>query len=259
MGKKGDIRIGCSGWAYHHWRGRFYPVAHKPHAWFTFYTTFFDTVEINNTFYRLPSVETFKAWQRQAPQRFVYAVKASRYLTHMKKLHKAREPLKKFLDRVYLLQPHVGPILYQLPPHWRLNRGRLESFLDVLPQHLLHVFEFREQSWLVEDVFQLLAERNVSFCTHDSPGLAVPRLAVGPITYVRLHGAGGTYQGSYPDAVLDRWWGWMKEQVKAGKDLYVYFNNDAEAHAVFDALRLKHKAGLPARTRTERGESHVHR
>jgi uncharacterized protein YecE (DUF72 family) len=171
-------------------------------------------------------------------------VKANRFLTHMKKLKDAREPLDNFLSRALLLREHLGPILYQLPPRWRLNRQRLESFLDLLPSGPLHVFEFREQSWMVEEVFRLLEERGVSFCAHDMPGLAVPRRAVGPIAYVRFHGTGAKYQGGYSDSTLRDWWDWMREQVKAGKDLYVYFNNDVEAHAVYDAQRLKAMAGL---------------
>lgn len=245
MAEQRTIRIGCSGWNYPHWRGRFYPQEQPPQEWFGFYARFFDTVEINNTFYQLPQAKTFQAWRAQAPEGFRYAVKANRYLTHLKKLKEPAEPLRRLLDRVRLLGAHLGPILYQLPPHWHLDRQRLEAFLDLLPADLLHVFEFRDRSWMVEEVFGLLEERGVSHCTHDLPGLAVPRRAVGPIAYVRLHGVGGLYQGSYPTSMLRSWWQWMEEQVKSGKDLYVYFNNDAEAHAVSDALRLRQMAGLP--------------
>src|SRR5262249_50155662 len=182
MTRKEKIHIGCSGWNYRHWRGRFYPEEQKPEQWFGFYAGVFDTVEINNTFYHLPAAQTFKAWRAQAPAGFIYAVKANRYLTHLKKLKDVRRPLKKFLDRARLLEEHLGPILYQLPPHWRLNRERLESFLDLLPEDLQSVFEFRDQSWMVEEVFELLDERGVSFCAHDLPGpdeLDVPRRAVG--------------------------------------------------------------------------------
>ena len=120
------IRIGCSGWNYDHWRGRFYPEEAPPKQWFEFYAGAFDTVEINNTFYQLPAAQTFKAWREQAPDGFIYAVKANRYLTHMKRLKDAKAPLKRFLDRARLLREHLGPILYQLPPRWRLNLERLE-------------------------------------------------------------------------------------------------------------------------------------
>jgi uncharacterized protein YecE (DUF72 family) len=248
MAKRGNIRLGCSGWSYAHWRGLFYPQEQSPQEWFAFYSTFFDTVEINNTFYQLPSVKTFEAWRAQAPRGFLYAVKANRYLTHMKNLKEAEAPLRNLLDRVRLLGEHLGPILYQLPPHWHLDLHRLGSFLDILPEDLLHVFEFRDQSWLVEDVFALLEEREVSYCIHDLPGIVAPRRAVGPIVYVRFHGVEQKYQGGYPAPTLRSWWKWMKEEIRNGKDLYVYFNNDAEAHAVHNALRLKQMAGLPTRT-----------
>lgn len=237
--------IGCSGWNYNHWRGRFYPEEASPKRWFEFYAGAFDTVEINNTFHQLPTPRTFKAWRSQAPDGFIYAVKANRYLTHLKRLKDAKAPLKRFLDRARLLREHLGPILYQLPPRWRLNLERFESFLDLLPEDLRHVFEFRDQSWMVDEVFQLLEERGVSFCAHDLPGLDVPRLAVGPLAYVRFHGAVEKYRGGYPEPTLRSWSKWMEHQLHSGKDLYVYFNNDADAHAPNDALRLKQRfAGL---------------
>jgi uncharacterized protein YecE (DUF72 family) len=249
MAKRGPLHIGCSGWNYADWRGHFYPRELSPQEWFAFYTQFFDTVEINNTFYQLPPATTFQAWHAQAPDGVLYAIKANRYLTHLKKLHEPQEPLRRLLDRVRLLGKHLGPILYQLPPHWHLDRKRLEVFLALLPPDLLHVFEFRDQSWMVEEVFMLLQEWGVSFCTHDLPGLAVPRRAVGPIAYVRLHGTARPYQGRYSDAALRQWWKWMEEQIKSGKELYVYFNNDTAAQAVSDALQLKRIAGLATRDR----------
>ncbi len=244
--KRGRIHVGCSGWNYEHWRGRFYPEGAPQKRWFEFYARIFDTVEINNTFYQLPSAQTFEVWRAQAPQGFIYAVKANRYLTHLKRLKDAKAPLRRFLDRARLLGPHLGPILYQLPPRWRLNLERLESFLDLLPEDPPSVFEFRDRSWMVDEVFQLLDERGVSFCAHDLPGLDVPRLAVGPLAYVRFHGAEEKYRGGYPDATLRSWGKWMEQQVRAGKELYVYFNNDAEARAPHDALRLMRKFQLRA-------------
>lgn len=241
MTRRGKIHIGCSGWNYKDWRGRFYPKDAPPARWLEFYAAAFDTVEINNTFYQLPTAQTFKTWRAQAPDGFIYAVKANRYLTHMKKLKDVKAPLRKFLDRARLLREHLGPILYQLPPRWRLNLDRLESFLDLLPEDLRHVIEFRDQSWMAPEVFQLLEKRGVSFCAHDMQGLNAPRIAIGPLAYVRLHGAGRKYGGGYPEPTLRSWSQWMEKQRLAGKDLYVYFNNDAAAHAVRDALRLKSK------------------
>jgi uncharacterized protein YecE (DUF72 family) len=242
--RRGRIRIGCSGWIYEHWRGRFYPEYSSPQEWFGIYSEVFDTVEINNTFYRLPSPSVFKKWRLQAPSGFCYAVKVSRYLTHMKKLKDAREPLKRFVDRARLLEDHLGPLLYQLPPRWRVNLPRLESFLELLPEDLVHVFEFREQSWLTEEVLRLLANRNVCYCIHDMPGVAMGRPVTATAVYLRFHGAERRYQGGYQKAALNDWWSWIDTQVAGGRDVYVYFNNDAEAHAVNDALQLKKLAGF---------------
>ncbi len=146
------VRIGTSGWVYKHWREVFYPPDLPARAWFTFYAREFHTVEINNSFYRLPSPEMFDAWRNQAPPGFLYAVKASRYITHMKKLKDPKEPLHEFITRAQHLGHTLGPILYQLPPHWRVNLERLEQFLALLPAGYRHVIEFRDASWLIEPV-----------------------------------------------------------------------------------------------------------
>ena len=230
------IRIGCSGWNYPHWRARFYPQAMRQKDWFAFYQTSFDTVEINNTFYNLPQERTFHQWEVQAREGFIYAVKANRYLTHLKKLHNAQDALEKFIDRVRLLGRKLGPILYQLPPHWTKNYKRLEGFLDLLPPDLTHVFEFRDQSWMEDDILHLLDQHGCSFCIHDMPGLNCPRRTVGPVTYIRFHGAQEKYQGGYPQSTLHQWADWIGE---CPGSVYVYFNNDAMAHAVYDARQLK--------------------
>jgi uncharacterized protein YecE (DUF72 family) len=236
------IWIGCSGWNYRHWRGCFYPEDVPVRRYFEFYARHFDTVEINNTFYRLPADETFKAWQSQAPHHFMYSVKANRYLTHVKRLKDARDPLKRFLGGARLLKDRLGPILYQLPPRWHFNGERLQKFLEWLPRDLLHVFEFRDQSWLSSEVLELLERHRACFCVHDFPGLKVPRKVVGPAAYIRFHGAERKYRGQYPRRQLQSWWHWMEQQLEQGKDVYVYFNNDVDAHAISDALFLKKTA-----------------
>ena len=241
MGRLKKIMIGCSGWNYAHWRGRFYPGEMRQKLWFDFYQASFDTVEINNTFYKLPQEQTFRQWEMQAGDEFIYAVKANRYLTHLKKLHNAQDALEKFIARVRLLGQKLGPLLYQLPPHWAKDYKRLEGFLDLLPKNLIHVFEFRDQSWMEDDILRLLDQYGCSFCIHDMPGLICPRKSVGPITYLRFHGAQEKYQGGYPRSTLQEWADWIREH--SGKehsgDVYVYFNNDAMAHAVYDAMQLK--------------------
>src|SRR5688572_3233320 len=197
-----QLRVGCSGWQYKHWRGDFYPEALASTRWFTHYAERFDTVEINNTFYRLPLDGTFAKWRHQAPPRFLYALKASRFLTHMKKLKAPEEPLVRLFERAALLGPHLGPVLYQLPPNFRLNLSRLEAFLSALPQEYRHTVEFRDTSWYEDRVFDLLQRYRVALCLHDMGGSATGRIAVGPFVYVRFHGT-QRYGGRYGDDELE--------------------------------------------------------
>jgi uncharacterized protein YecE (DUF72 family) len=233
------IRIGCSGWVYPHWRDLFYPKKLAVKNWFAFYAEHFDTVEINNSFYRLPKPETFDAWRAQAPGGFHYAVKANRFLTQAKKLKDCEEPLERMMVPFRHLHSALGPILYQLPPHFRLNLGRLERFLELIPKDVTNVFEFRDASWHVDEVFTLLERYGASFCTYDMVDMEVPRVAVGPTAYVRLHGGEGKYWGRYTDERLLDWAGWLIEQKHRGRRPWVYFNNDIEGHAIHDAMTLK--------------------
>lgn len=239
MARSGAIRIGCSGWNYRHWRGLFYPEKMAAKDWFRFYAEQFDTVEINNSFYRLPKAETFDKWRDQAPPDFTYAVKANRFLTQAKKLKDCAEPVARMMAPVRHLDGTLGPILYQLPPRFGINLQRLEEFLSLLPRDLTHVFEFREPSWYVPETLALLERFGASFCSHDMPGSASQRWATGPIAYVRFHGAGGKYWGRYAEGALLGWTDWMCEQAHSGRTVWAYFNNDAEAHAIHDALTLK--------------------
>jgi uncharacterized protein YecE (DUF72 family) len=233
------VHIGCSGWNYRHWRGRFYPKGLPVSRWFHFYAETFDTVEINNSFYRLPKASTFEAWREQAPPAFRYAVKANRFLTQAKKLKDCEEPLARMMAPVRSLDDRLGPILYQLPPHFRCNTDRLERFLRLLPGDITHVFEFRDASWHVDGVFDLPDRYGVGFCTHDFPGLATPRLAVGPLAYVRFHGGAGKYWGRYRDEALLERAGWIAHEARAARPVWAFFNNDADAAAVEDALTLR--------------------
>jgi uncharacterized protein YecE (DUF72 family) len=238
MSSNPSIRIGCSGWQYQHWRGDFYPAELPASRWLEYYAERFDTVEINNTFYRLPEAPTFAAWGTRAPRGFVYAVKASRYLTHMKKLKEPKEPLRRFFTRAAKLGASFGPVLYQLPPRWPVNVERFETFLRALPRARRHVVEFREPSWYRDEVFELLERYGVALCLHDMGGSASGRLAIGPFVYVRFHGA-QKYSGRYSDAMLDGWAEWLALQVGKGRAAYAYFNNDVGGHAPRDAIRLR--------------------
>ena len=230
--------MGCSGWEYKHWRGDFYPLDVPKTRWFDHYAARFDTVEINNTFYRLPEQSTFAAWAARAPSGFTFAIKASRFLTHMKKLKDPEEPLDRLFSRMRPLRKHLGPVLYQLPPGWKLDRERLEHFLQVLPKGIRHVLEFRDPSWYTDDVKAMLARHGVSLCLHDMRGSATGRERVGPVVYVRFHGASGHYSGGYADDRLREWAGWLNAQRADGADVFAYFNNDVGGNAVRDAREL---------------------
>jgi uncharacterized protein YecE (DUF72 family) len=247
--RRAAIRIGCSGWQYTHWRGDFYPAGLPAARWFAHYALTFDTVEINNSFYRLPPPETFAKWRGQAPAGFVYAVKASRFLTHMKKLKDPDAPLELFFDNVRHLGPSLGPVLYQLPPRWGLNLERLAGFLRALPRRIegpsgsrrvRHAIEFREPGWYDDRVFALLRRHNVALCLHDMPGSATGQMQVGPFVYVRFHGA-TKYAGRYGDERLDEWADWLAGRAAEGMDVFAYFNNDVGGHAPRDAMRLRQR------------------
>lgn len=232
-----EIRIGTSGWNYDHWRGRFYPPELVAKRWFSFYAEHFNTVEINNTFYKQPNDATFDQWQEQASPGFLFSVKANRYLTHMRKLKEPAKPLERFLSGVRRLKSHLGPILYQLPPNWKPNLERLREFAQVLPDDLTHVLEFRRRDWLTEETYDVMAECNLSLCVHDLLPRH-PRRVRGRVVYVRFHGAGSKYAGKYRRSRLRRWADWLRAVAQERK-VFVYFNNDLHAHAVHDAKTLQ--------------------
>ena len=231
------IRIGTSGWNYPDWKERFYPAKLSTKDWFNYYCRFFDTVEINNTFYQLPKSRVFKAWQKQAKKGFVYAVKANRFITHMKKLKACQGPLKRFFRHITLLKSSLGPVLYQLPPGWNVNLERFKGFLKTLPKGYTHVFEFRNNSWFRKEVFDLIAKYGVYFCIHDMTGINCPKVLTNKITYLRFHGTEPKYRGGYSHPSLRKWASWLRG--KKFKQAYIYFNNDTDAHALRDALSLK--------------------
>jgi uncharacterized protein YecE (DUF72 family) len=237
--KRPELRIGCSGWQYRHWRGDFYPAELPQSRWFGDYALTFDTVEINNSFYRLPDADAFRKWREQAPPRFLYAVKASRYLTHMKKLKDPEDPIERFFENARHLGSRLGPTLYQLPPRFPVNLERLEHFLAALPKRYRHTVEFRDPSWYDERVYALLRRYRVSLCLHDMEGSVTGAMAVGPFIYVRFHHGTKKYGGRYSDARLEAWADWLAARYSEGQDVFAYFNNDTGGHAPRDAVRLR--------------------
>jgi uncharacterized protein YecE (DUF72 family) len=234
---KCDIRIGTSGWHYGDWAGRFYPADLPKNKWLEFYAGHFDTVEINNTFYHQPKPQTFKNWRKQVPKNFLFAVKASRFITHIKRLKDAREPLERFFEGVRLLKSNPGPVLYQLPPGMHKDLDRLGAFLKLLPRKPAAVFEFRHESWFSDDTYKLLGDFNAAFCIHDL--MDVPRIITSDIIYLRFHGTTGRYQGNYSKPALRGWASWAKDNIKNKKGFFAYFNNDYSAYAVHNAKTLR--------------------
>ena len=236
---KCDIRIGTSGWYYDHWKELFYPPGLPKNKWFEYYAQHFDTVEINNTFYHLPKEVSMQRWREQAPKNFLYAVKANRYITHIKRLKDTSEEVKRFFERVGLLKGKLGPILYQLPPSLRKDPDLLQSFIKLLPKKSPTVFEFRHNSWFSEDTFELLNKFGAGFCVHDLVGKETPRVVTADIIYVRFHGPTGKYEGDYSKSMLQSWAKWLKDHTKEVRSIYAYFNNDIGGHAIHNAKTLR--------------------
>lgn len=237
--KKGEIHIGTSGWKYKHWNNTFYPTEVKGDAQLVYYTTLFNTVELNNSFYRQPSISNFLNWKEAVPKDFSYAVKANRFFTHMKKLKVEANDVINFIDKVNHFGEKLGPILFQLPPSWKINLDRLAYFLNLLPKGYRYVFEFRNATWYNKEINELLAAKNVAFCIYELDGHLSPLTVTADFVYVRLHGPGPKYQGSYQDKDLDRWVTFISKQIDTGKDVFVYFDNDQAGYAAFNAMRLK--------------------
>jgi len=241
--RSGTFWIGTSGYQYDHWRGVLYPEGVPKKRWFEVYAETFNTVEINNTFYHLPKAETFDAWRERAPEGFRYVLKYSRYGTHMKRLTGAGGPaghVARFLERADRLGGGLGPILVQLPPNWRANPERLDAFLDAAPADHRWAVEFRDPSWFSEEVWEVLRRRAAALVIHDMLR-PHPRRVTADWVYLRFHGTADAmpYGGNYSPQALSGVARRVKKHLAEGRDVYAYFNNDAEGHAVRNALRLR--------------------
>ncbi len=231
--------IGTSGWHYNHWQDRFYPEALSKAKWLGFYAGHFSTVELNNSFYRLPSEANFAAWRDSSPANFTFAVKVSRFITHIKRLKNTGEAVEKFISRAKILEEKLGPLLYQLPLNMHRHDETLKTFLSALPVGLKYVIEFRHHSWLEESVFEILHKYNVGFCIFDMPSVSCPLVATADFAYVRFHGRSELYSGCYSDEELAGWAKRLADLSANLKAVYIYFNNDAEAFAVKNAETLR--------------------
>lgn len=239
-----DIRVGTSGWHYDHWVGRFYPEDLPKDKWLEFYAKRFDTVEINNTFYHLPKPQTFQKWHETTPKGFLCAVKANRYITHIKKLKDTAAEIGRFFDAARLLGGKLGPVLYQLPPGLHKDLDRLGDFVRLLPKDKTAVFEFRHDSWYEDETFDLMNRFGVGFCVHDLAGKESPKVVTGDVVYVRFHGTTGRYSGCYSKAQLHSWAKWLKAQAPKVRTIYAYFNNDISGHAVRNARTLMNELAV---------------
>ena len=234
------VRIGTSGYHYKHWVGKFYPKGLKPQRMLAFYAQRFDTVELNNSFYRLPSREAFENWHGSTPKGFCFAVKASRYITHMKKLKDPQSGLSNFLPRAEALGSKLGPIVFQLPPHWNCDIDRLAEFLEHLPKEHRYSFELRDRSWHTEKVYDLLRRYNAAFCIYELAGFRSALEITADFTYIRLHGPKEkAYQGSYSRTSLMKWATCIRKWRDELKSVFLYFDNDEAGYAARNADQIK--------------------
>jgi len=235
--------IGTSGWSYDHWKGPFYPADLPDADMLDHYLKHFRSVEINNSFYHLPQRRTLAQWHDMTPADFVFSVKASRYITHMKKLNDAKASTRKFFERVTALENKLGPVLFQLPPRWQFNEERLEQFLGALSGDFRYTFEFRDQSWINDRCLELLARFDAAFCIYELDSYLSPKHITTDFIYIRLHGPGGAYQGNYDTRTLSSWAGAISTWTDKGFKVYCYFDNDEGGYAALNGLRLREMLG----------------
>jgi uncharacterized protein YecE (DUF72 family) len=232
--------IGTSGWTYADWRGPFYPEDVPKKKWLAWYATAFATTEVNGSFYRTPPLEAVQAWRQETPPDFVFAWKASKFITHWKRLNPdtCQNSLDLMVTRLKALGPKAGPVLFQLPARFEADRERLAKFLKLLPRRYRYAFEFRHPSWFEAPILDVLRDRDIALCLADHHQAPAPWEVTASHVYVRGHGPGGRYKDSYPAATLQKWARHIRAWEKQGKAVVVYFDNDQKSAAPRDARRL---------------------
>lgn len=239
MGKAAPkIYIGTSGWSYDHWKENFYPKGLPSKKWLKFYGEHFPTVEINNTFYRMPSENAVKNWHDETPDNFLFSIKASRYITHIKRLNDCESSAKFLLSVITKLKNKLGPILIQLPPSFKINKERLQEFIRWLDSDHRYVFEFRHPTWYCDEIYEIMQKHNLALCITDLNGVNSPEVITADFTYMRLHGPHKAYVGSYGKEGLKNW----KKKIEKWNEtasVYCYFDNDEKGYAIQDAANLK--------------------
>jgi len=238
-GRHPRVFIGTSGWSYPHWKGRFYPADLADEDALAFYARHFDCVEINNTFYRLPDPGTLEHWRDDVPAHFTFAAKASRYITHMKKLGEPSRSTAAFFERIGILGSKLGPVLFQLPPRWHANRDRLCALLAALPRRHRYAFEFRDPDWCRDDIGECLARHRAAFCIYELGGYRSPRWVTSRLVYLRLHGPDGPYRGLYTKRALAGWARAIAGWRDANHEVHCYFDNDELGYAARNAAELR--------------------
>ena len=233
------MHIGTSGWTYPHWVGPYYPVGTGPRAMLAWYARDFGTVEINHSFYRMPLPHMLKTWRETTPPDFLFAIKVNRYLTHRLRLQVVAQPLVNFVRRAVLLGPKLGPLLLQFPETFRCDPARLAAFAKLLPERLRFAFEFRHASWFCDEVYAALADHGAALVLADAPDYPVVEQMTADFVYARLHGGEVLYRSPYTVPQLERWRDRIRGWCAAGRDVYVYFDNDFLAFAPDNAKRLR--------------------
>lgn len=234
------VWIGTSGFSYPHWgNGVFYPSDLPQRDWFLYYTKQFDTVELNVSFYRLPKRVTFEGWRKKAGPKFVFAVKGSRYITHIKRLKDCREPIKTFFKNANGIKNKNDVALWQLPPRFKANPERLAEFIKLLPKNWRHAFEFRSSTWLTVKIYELLRKHNAAIVFQDNPGWPITEEVTADFVYLRFHGKTDLYSSCYTEKELKDWAKKIRNWQKKGLNSYAYFNNDALGYAIENAQALE--------------------
>ncbi len=234
-----QIHVGTSGWHYDHWKGPFYPESLPRTNYLEYYADLFHTLEINNSFYQMPQEKTMIQWRNAVPKEFIFSIKASRYITHIKKLKDGRQIIPPFLKKIEVLGDRLGPILFQLPPQWRYNLERLNSFLNALPSGFRYAFEFRDSSWFNPRTYDALALKGAAFCIYQVASRCTPIELTADFAYVHFHGSKGSNQGKYDPAFLGKWADTFMDWARQGKEVFCYFDNDESGYAAQDARKMQ--------------------
>lgn len=241
MYEPNSVHIGTSGWSYKHWRGNFYPPELGAKEYLEYYSKHFGTIEINNSFYHLLQDETVRNWVKTVPSNFIFAVKANRYITHIKRLKEPQIRVAHFIESIKSFDEKLGPILFQLPPNFGFNAQRLESFLEALPENYRYVFEFRNKSWFNPETYNILRKKNIALCIYNLGDYQSPKEITADFIYIRLHGPGGLGSKKYDDTKLNEFCADIIVFNKQNKDVFCYFNNDEAGYAIQNAFELSEK------------------